>query len=120
MESGKITRISKKNGLSVLDLEKAFPGDIVSIAALPKCKVTHTAVEEGYPEKILPSIKIDPPLMGVSISINSSPLAGKDGVKVNFNDLKTRLKEEADIDVALEVTPNDKQSFITVLGRGDL
>ena len=49
IESGKITRIMKKNGLSHIELDKAFAGDIVSIAGVPKSKVTHTATEEGNP-----------------------------------------------------------------------
>jgi len=41
--------------------------------------------------------------MGVSISVNTSPLAGKEGTKFTLNDLKVRLKEEAENDVALSV-----------------
>lgn len=47
------------------------------LAGAPKAMVTHTLIEEGYPSKIIPSLKIDEPLMGVSISVNTSPLAGK-------------------------------------------
>lgn len=41
--------------------------------------------------------------MGVSISVNTSPLAGKAGSKLTLNDLKMRLLEEAENDVALTV-----------------
>jgi predicted membrane GTPase involved in stress response len=30
--------------------------------------------------------------MGVSINVNTSPLAGKEGTKLALNDLKVRLK----------------------------
>lgn len=81
--------------------------------------VTHTLIEEGYPSKTIPCLKIDEPLMGVSISVNTSPLAGKSGSKVTLNDLKQRLLEEAENDVALTVTSEGKSS-IQVRGRGDL
>lgn len=58
------------------------------IAGVPKGMVTHTVIEEGYPSKIIPSLKIDEPLMGVSISVNTSPLAGKAGSKLTLGDLK--------------------------------
>ena len=72
-----MTKITKITGLSYLELERAFAGDIVSVAGFPNCRVTYTAIEEGFPEKVIPCIKVDPPLMGVSINVNTSPFAGK-------------------------------------------
>lgn len=104
-----------------MELDRAFAGDIVSLAGFPNCRVTHTAIEEGYPEKVISSIKIDPPLMGVSVNVNTSPFAGKEGTKITLNDLRVRLLEEAENDVALEVNPGNKNSTsISVRGRGDL
>ena len=45
IETGKITKIVKKAVLSEFDLEKAYAGDIVMIAGVPKGKVTHTVIE---------------------------------------------------------------------------
>ena len=78
-----------------MELDKAFAGDIVSVAGFPSCRVTYTAVEDGFPEKVIPSIKIDPPLMGVSLNVNTSPFAGKEGTKLTLADIKNRLLEEA-------------------------
>jgi GTP-binding protein len=77
IEIGKVSRIMKKTGLSEIDLEKAYAGDIVLISGFPSSRVTHTLIEEGYPEKRIACLKIDEPLMGVSVSVNTSPLAGK-------------------------------------------
>ena len=84
IETGKVTKITKITGLSYLELDKAFAGDIVSVAGFPSCRVTYTAVEDGFPEKVIPSIKIDPPLMGVSLNVNTSPFAGKEGTKLTL------------------------------------
>ena len=42
VDAGKITKIIKKAGLSEYDLEKAYAGDIVLVAGVPKAMVTHT------------------------------------------------------------------------------
>ena len=121
IESGKVTKIVKKTGLSEVTLDKAYAGDIVLVAGSPNARVTHTLVEEGYPRKVIPSLKIDAPLMGVSISVNTSPLAGKEGQKLTLNDIRSRLLEEAENDVALEVSSSGKNAgTIQVKGRGDL
>ena len=39
--------------------------------------------------------------MGVTIYTNTSPFSGKEGSKVSFNDIKNRLREEGENDVAL-------------------
>lgn len=57
-------------------MTKAFQGDIVSIAGFPNTGVTHTIVDENV-SMVIPSIKIDPPMMAISINVNTSPLAGK-------------------------------------------
>jgi len=71
ISGGKVTRILKKSGLSEIVLDKAYAGDIVLLSGFPTARVTHTLVEEGYPEKRIPCLKIDEPLMGVSISVNT-------------------------------------------------
>jgi GTP-binding protein len=59
--------------------------------------------------------------MGVTINVNTSPFAGKEGTKLTLNDLKVRFKEEAENDVALFVNSGGSNSNgIIVRGRGDL
>lgn len=59
--------------------------------------------------------------MGVSINVNTSPFAGKEGTKMTLNDIKNRLIEESENDVALEVNPGNRTSTsVMVKGRGDL
>ena len=45
VQSGKISRIMKKTGLSEMDLEKAYAGDIVMVSGFPNTRVTHTLIE---------------------------------------------------------------------------
>lgn len=76
VEVGKVSRIVRKFGLSQLEMTKAYQGDIVSIAGFPNTGVTHTIVDENV-SMVIPSIKIDPPMMAISVNVNTSPLAGK-------------------------------------------
>lgn len=118
---GKVSKIIKKTGLSQIELDKAYAGDIVMVAGFPNTRATYTVIEEGYPSKTIACLKIDAPLMGVSIDVNTSPLAGKEGSKVTLNEIKMRLKEEADNDVALSVDLGGNNSTsVQVRGRGDL
>lgn len=41
--------------------------------------------------------------MSISINVNTSPLAGKEGKKMSKNAIKSRLIEESDNDVALKL-----------------
>jgi GTP-binding protein len=102
-------------------MSKAFQGDIVSIAGFPNSTVTHTLLEDNNTSLIIPSVKIDPPMMAISVNVNTSPLAGKEGDKLTLNDIKNRVVEESENDVALlvEATKN-KTNAITIRGRGDL
>lgn len=102
VEVGKVSRIVRRFGLSQLEMSRAYHGDIVSIAGFPNTGVTHTVVEEGK-QMVIPSIKIDPPMMAISVNVNTSPLAGKEGDKLTLNDIKNRLTEESENDVALLV-----------------
>ena len=56
-------------------------------------------------EKV-PSVEctpIDPPTMGVRVSVNTSPFSGKEGGLTNNMQISERLKNEALTNVAIEV-----------------
>ena len=62
-------------------------------------------------------------MLSISIHVNTSPLAGKEGTKINATALKDRIQKEAENDVALKAIFNEKgknDSSIEVQGRGDL
>lgn len=71
---------------------------------------------------IIKSIPIDPPIIGISVNVNTSPLAGKDGNKLTKSALKARLTSEAENDVALRIDTGDGSgnTDIVIEGRGDL
>ncbi len=90
METGKVSKIIRRLGLSQIEMSRAVAGDIVSVAGFPNTGVTHTLSEENT-KAVIPSAKIEPPMMAISINVNTSPLAGREGDKFTLNEIKTRL-----------------------------
>ena len=68
----------------------------------------------------LPAQPIDPPTISVTFSINDSPLAGRDGDKVQSRVIRDRLLREAETNVAIRVTDTPGGDAFEVAGRGEL
>ncbi len=54
----------------------------------------------------IPAHPIDPPTLAMTISVNDSPYAGREGDKVQSRVIRERLIREAEGNVALKVTEN--------------
>jgi GTP-binding protein len=119
VERGKIAKIQAFRGVKKVDLEEAESGDIVSIAGLPKTTVSDTICDLNN-EVAIQSTPIDPPTMSITIGINTSPLAGREGDKVTSRLIKDRLYAEAETNVAIKVEDTDNTDTFTVSGRGEL
>ena len=119
IEQFRVTRIQAFRGLSTQDIDEAVAGDIVSIAGMSKATVADTicalAVEEP-----LEAQPIDPPTITVTFGINDSPLAGRDGKKVQSRVIRERLLKEAESNVAIRVTDTPGGEAFEVAGRGEL
>ncbi|VAV95481.1 GTP-binding protein TypA/BipA [hydrothermal vent metagenome] len=119
IEQFRVTRIQAFRGLSSQDIDEATAGDIVSLAGMSKATVADTicalAVEEP-----LEAQPIDPPTITVTFGINDSPLAGRDGKKVQSRVIRERLMKEAESNVAIKVTDTPGGDAFEVAGRGEL
>ena len=62
---------------------------------------------------------IDPPTMSITITVNSSPLAGTEGNKLTSTQIRERLILEAENNVGITFMENNKDSF-SISGRGEL
>jgi GTP-binding protein len=68
----------------------------------------------------LPARPIDPPTITVTFSINDSPLAGRDGDKVQSRVIRNRLLREAESNVAIRIDDTPDSDAFEVAGRGEL
>ena len=120
IERGRITKVLAFRGLkrSPVD-EGAEAGDIVAIAGMSKATVADTLCALDVTEA-LPAQPIDPPTISMSVSVNDSPLAGKEGDKVQSRVIRDRLLREAESNVAIKVTESAEGDAYEVAGRGEL
>ena len=119
VEQFRISKILAFRGLSQQPIDEAVAGDIVSIAGMSKATVADTigalAIEDP-----LPAQPIDPPTISVTFGINDSPLAGRDGKKVQSRVIRERLMKEAETNVAIKVSDTPGGEAFEVAGRGEL
>ena len=119
IERFRVSRISAFRGLSRQDVEEAVAGDIVSLAGMAKATVADTLCALSV-ETPLPARPIDPPTISVAVGINDSPLAGRDGDKVQSRAIRDRLMKEAEGNVAIRVEETPGGESFEVAGRGEL
>ena len=106
-------------GLKRQPIEDAEAGDIVAIAGLSKATVADTLCAMEVTEA-LPAQPIDPPTISMTVSVNDSPLAGREGDKVQSRVIRDRLLKEAESNVAIRVTETAGKDAYEVAGRGEL
>ena len=119
IERGRITKVLAFRGLKRQPIEDAEAGDIVAIAGLSKATVADTLCAMDV-TTALPAQPIDPPTISMTVSVNDSPLAGREGDKVQSRVIAARLLKEAESNVAIRVTETSEKDAYEVAGRGEL
>ncbi len=87
------------------------------VSARPPSADTIAAIDVTAP---IHSTPIDPPTLAITVSINDSPLAGRDGDKVQSRVIRDRLLSQAEKDVAIRVRETEDKDAFEVAGRGEL
>jgi GTP-binding protein len=119
IERGRVSKLLAFRGLKRQPIEEALAGDIVAIAGLTKATVADTLGAMDA-EGALPAQPIDPPTIAITVSVNDSPLAGRDGDKVQSRVIRDRLLREAEANVAVKVAETSEKDAFEVAGRGEL
>jgi GTP-binding protein len=119
IENFRVTKILAFRGLGQQPIDMAEAGDIVTLAGMSKATVADTICAPQVNEA-LPAQPIDPPTITVTFGINDSPLAGRDGKKVQSRVIRDRLMKEAESNVAIKVTDTPGGEAFEVAGRGEL
>ena len=119
VENFRVSKILAFRGLAQQAIASAEAGDIVTIAGMSKATVSDTLCDVEITNAI-PAQPIDPPTISVTFGINDSPMAGRDGKKVQSRIIRDRLLREAETNVAIKVTDTPGGDVFEVAGRGEL
>ena len=119
LEQFRVSKILAFRGLGQQPIDVAEAGDIVTIAGMTKATVADTLCDPSIDVPI-PAQPIDPPTITVTFGINDSPLAGRDGKKVQSRVIRDRLNKEAEVNVAIRIADTPGGEAFEVSGRGEL
>ncbi len=119
IEQFRVSKILAFRGLTQTAIPDAEPGDIVTLAGMARATVADTICAPEV-ETALPAQPIDPPTITVTFGINDSPLAGRDGAKVQSRVIRERLLRESESNVAIRVADTPGGEAFEVSGRGEL
>jgi GTP-binding protein len=118
VERARATKLLAFRGLARVPEAVAYAGDIVAIAGLQNATVADTLCDVNV-EQPIAATPIDPPTLAITISVNDSPLAGREGDKVQSRVIRERLMREAEGNVAIKFRETGEGAF-EVAGRGEL
>ena len=119
IESFRVSKVLAFRGLGQQPIDEAVAGDIVTLSGMTKATVADTLCAPEV-EAPLPAQPIDPPTITVTFGINDSPLAGREGSKVQSRVIRERLMKEAELNVAIRVADTPGGEAFEVSGRGEL
>ena len=107
------------DALERVDAPEAGPGEIIAVAGIAEVTIGETLADPDDPRP-LPVITVDEPAMSITLGVNTSPLAGKDGSKLTARQIKARLDQELIGNVSLRVAETARPDTYEVQGRGEL
>ena len=119
IERAEITELYVTEALDRVDADEAGPGEIIAVAGLPDVTIGETLADPDDPRP-LPVITVDEPSLSVIIGINTSPLAGQDGIKLTARQVSARLDQELVGNVSIRVHDTERPDAWEVQGRGEL
>ena len=117
--AAKVSELYVTEELERVQVERAGPGEIIEVAGLPDVTIGETLADPETPVA-LPVIAVDEPSLSITIGINTSPLAGRDGTKLTARQVQDRLDQELIGNVALRVVTTARPDTWEVQGRGEL
>jgi GTP-binding protein len=119
IERAKITELFMTEALDRVEVATAGPGDIIAVAGIADITIGETLADLEDPRP-LPVLQVDEPSLSMTIGINTSPLAGRDGDKLTARVLEGRLRQELIGNVSLRVQDTERPDAWEVRGRGEL
>ena len=115
----KLAELSLTRALERVPVDEAGPGDLIAVAGIPDVTIGETLADPEDPRP-LPVLRVDEPSLGMTLGVNTSPLAGRDGTRLTARQIEERLDAELIGNVAIRVLPTGRPDTWEVQGRGEL
>jgi GTP-binding protein len=119
VERAKVGELYVTEALERVAVDEAGAGELIAVAGIPEITLGETLADPDDPRP-LPVITVDEPSLAMTIGINTSPLAGKDGTQLTARLVKARLDRELVGNVSLRVLPTERPDAWEVQARGEL
>jgi GTP-binding protein TypA/BipA len=119
IQRAQVAELYVTDALQRVDAPEAGPGEIIAVAGIAEVTIGETLADLDDPRP-LPVITVDEPAMSITLGVNTSPLAGKDGDKITARQIEARLEQELVGNVSLRVKPTARPDTFEVQGRGEL
>jgi GTP-binding protein len=119
VRTSKIVTVYSFEGLHRVTVDEVAAGDIVALTGIEDASIGETVAAAEQPDA-LPTIEIEEPTVRMTIGVNTSPFAGREGKFGTSRQLRDRLYRELMTNVALRVDDTDRADHLLVSGRGEL
>ena len=122
--TGRVGNLFVFDNLGKKEVEEAHAGEIVMFSGLADVEIGDTLVTNenagANAAEPLPPIAVEQPTVRMTIGVNKSPLAGREGKFLTSRMIRDRLFKELDRNVALQVAETSSADRYEVSGRGQL
>jgi GTP-binding protein len=115
----RVGQVLVHRGLGREAVERAEAGDIVLLSGLEEVSIGDTVADPEHLDS-LPRIEIEEPTVRMALGVNTSPLAGRDGVHTTSRQLRARLQRELKVNLGLRIEETESADRFLVSGRGEL
>ncbi|MFW6010166.1 MAG: GTP-binding protein, partial [Actinomycetota bacterium] len=104
VERVRLSELYRTRALERVSVDDAGPGDLIAIAGIDDVTIGETLADVSDPRP-LPVLTVDEPSLGMTVGVNTSPLAGRDGTRLTARQIEARLYQELVGNVSLRVLP---------------
>jgi len=123
-KTGRLNSLFVFDNLGKREVDSASAGEIIMFSGLDNVEIGDTLItNEGgglsAAEPLTP-IAVEQPTVRMTLGVNKSPLAGREGKFLTSRMIRDRLFKELDRNVALTVEETDSADKYAVSGRGQL
>jgi GTP-binding protein len=114
-----LTVVYAYEGLNRVERDVVGAGDIAAVAGVEDIFIGDTLGDPANPLP-LPVITVEEPTISMVFSVNTSPLAGKEGKFLTSRHIKERLDKELLFNVSIRVEQAENRDSFRVSARGEL